>query len=113
MHEMALAASVLKIVEDAARAHNAAKVLAVRVAIGRLAHVEPSALQFAFDAATFGTLAEDASLEIQAIDGIAWCANCCQTIRLTRYGDACPECGGYQLQVTAGEDMRVVDIQIA
>ena len=28
-----------------------------------------------------------------------------------RFGDACPICGGYQVVVSGGRDMRVVDIK--
>ena len=46
MHEMALATSVLQIVERTARQHGARRVSAVRLEIGRLSHVEPEALRF-------------------------------------------------------------------
>jgi hydrogenase nickel incorporation protein HypA/HybF len=37
---------------------------------------------------------------------------CSQIVSLARLGDACPRCGSYQLQVTAGDEMRVKEIQI-
>jgi hydrogenase nickel incorporation protein HypA/HybF len=33
-------------------------------------------------------------------------------VALARLGDACPRCGSYQLQVTAGDEMRVKEIEI-
>jgi hydrogenase nickel incorporation protein HypA/HybF len=112
MHEMALAESVLQIVEDTARKHGASEVRAVRLAIGRLSHVEPEALRFAFDVVTRQSLAQGARLEIEATEGSAWCMQCCDAVPLARLGDACPRCGSYQLQVTGGDDMRVRDIEI-
>jgi hydrogenase nickel incorporation protein HypA/HybF len=47
MHEMALAESVIQIVEETARRNAAAGVRAVWLEIGRLSHVEPEALRFA------------------------------------------------------------------
>ena len=112
MHEMALASSVLQIVEDTARRHGAPRVSAVRLEIGRLSHVEPEALRFSFDVVTRDSLADGARLEIVATDGTAWCMRCSVSVALERLGDPCPCCGSYQLQVTGGDDMRVKDIEI-
>jgi hydrogenase nickel incorporation protein HypA/HybF len=112
MHELALAQRILQIVEDAARGYGATRVRAVRLAIGQLSHAEPHALRFAFDVVTRGSLAEGARLDIHGDEGVAWCAQCCETVRVARLGEPCPRCGGYQLQVTGGTEMRVQDIEI-
>jgi hydrogenase nickel incorporation protein HypA/HybF len=112
MHEMALAESVIQIVEATARKNTAAGVRAVWLEIGRLSHVEPEALRFAFDVVKRNGPAHGARLEIVATDGAAWCMKCSQTVTLARLGDACPGCGSYQLQVTAGDEMRVKEIEI-
>jgi hydrogenase nickel incorporation protein HypA/HybF len=113
MHEMALAASMLEIVESAARAHGAARVTEVRLEIGALSHVTADALRFCFDAVTRGTLAEGATLAIDAPPGRAWCMPCGASVPLARRGDPCPGCGSFQLEVTDGTAMRVRDIAIA
>jgi hydrogenase nickel incorporation protein HypA/HybF len=112
MHEMALAESMLEIVESAARKHGASRVSAVRLEIGALSHVAVDALRFCFDAVTRGSLAEGARLEIDATPGEAWCMTCGEGVPLAQVGDPCPRCGGYQLTVTRGDDMRVKDIEI-
>ena len=112
VHEMALAESVLQIVEDTARKHAVTRVRSVRLEIGQLSHVEPEALRFAFDVVTRHGIADGARLEIDATQGVAWCIKCCETVPLARLGEACPRCGSYQLQVTGGDDMRVKDIEI-
>ena len=76
-------------------------------------HVEAEALRFCFDAVARGGVAEGARLEIVTTPGRAWCMPCGDTVELARLGDACPRCGGYQLQVTQGEEMRLKDIEIA
>jgi hydrogenase nickel incorporation protein HypA/HybF len=113
MHEMSLAEGMLAIVEDAARASAATRVTNVRLAIGALSHVERDALAFCFDAVTRGSVAEGATLTIDAVDGAAWCMPCGATVALARIGDPCPRCGSFQLTVTAGDDMRVKDIEVA
>ena len=113
MHEMSLAESVLAIVEETARAHDAARVTAVRLEIGALAHVAPEALRFCFDAVTRSTLADGAALEIDAVPGRAWCMPCGEHVPLRALGEACPRGGSYQLAVSGGDEMRVKDIAIA
>jgi hydrogenase nickel incorporation protein HypA/HybF len=113
MHEVALAEGVLRIVMDAARASAAVRVHTVWVELGALAHVEPDALAFCFDAVTRGSLAEGATLDIARTDGTAWCMPCGEQVPLAKLGDACPRCGSYQLQVLQGDEMRVKEIGIA
>jgi hydrogenase nickel incorporation protein HypA/HybF len=113
MHEMSLAEGMLQIVDETARKNGAAKVTAVRLELGALSHVEAEALRFCFDAVARGGIAEGARLEIVTTPGRAWCMQCGDTVELARLGDACPRCGGYQLQVTQGEEMRLKDIEIA
>lgn len=113
MHEVALAEGILRIVEAAARRHGAARVATVTLSIGSLAHVEPRALAFCFEAVARGTAAEGAALAIEMVPGAAWCMPCGERVPLAKLGDACPRCGSYQVQVVGGEDMRVKDIVIA
>ena len=113
MHEMALAESVLAIVEQAARQHAASRVTGVRLEIGTLSQVEPDALRFCFEAVQRASIADGAPLEIDRTPGRAWCMPCGLDVALDRLGEPCPRCGGYQLQVTQGEAMRVKDIEIA
>lgn len=112
MHEMALAEGILQIVENTARANAAARVRTVLLEIGVLSQVEESALRFCLDAVTRGTLADGARIEVRATPGRAWCLPCGGDVALARLGDACPQCGSYQLQVTQGEAMKVKEIEV-
>jgi hydrogenase nickel incorporation protein HypA/HybF len=113
MHEMALAESMLEIVERTARSNHAARVKTVWLEIGALSHVAPEALRFCFDAVTRDSIADGAQLDIVTTPGAAWCMPCGATVPLERLGDACPRCGSYQLTVSQGDAMRVKEIEIA
>jgi hydrogenase nickel incorporation protein HypA/HybF len=113
MHEMALAESMVALVEDAAKRNGALRVAIVRLELGALSHVERDALEFSFDAVARGTLADGARLEFVTKPGLAWCMPCGTTVEVARLGDGCPRCGSYQLQVTQGDEMRVKEIEIA
>lgn len=112
MHEMSLAESVLQIVEEAAREQGFSRVRAVRLEIGQLSAVEVEALRFCFDAVVRETLAGGARLEIDSVPGVGWCMACSASVPLPALYEACPRCGGYQVQPTAGNEMRVKDLEV-
>lgn len=112
MHEMALCESILQTLEAEARRQGFERVRTVRLEIGRLATVEPEALRFSFEVVTRDSLADGARLEIIEIPGSAWCMHCAQTVDIARRFDECPLCGGYQLQVTGGDEMRIKELEV-
>ncbi|MCI2397813.1 hydrogenase maturation nickel metallochaperone HypA [Aliiroseovarius subalbicans] len=112
MHEMALAESVVQIVEAAAAREGAGCVKRVRLEIGALSHADANALRFAFDAAAAGGVAKGAELAISRAEGRAWCHDCAKDVAISGLGDPCPDCGGYDLKLTAGDALRVVDMEV-
>lgn len=112
MHEMSLAEGIVQLVEDAALAEGCVKVKAVWLEIGQLAVVEKEALRFCFDAVTRDTVAEGARLEIIETPGQGRCMKCEANIAVTTLYEACPVCGGYQIQVTGGDAMRVKELEV-
>lgn len=112
MHEMSLAGGILKLVEDAAQREHFARVKKLHLEAGRFAGVEVRALRFALEALSPGTCLEAAALEISEPPGEAWCLPCSRQVALEQRGDACPHCGGYQVQPTGGTELRVVDLWV-
>ena len=112
MHEMSLAEGVLQLIEDAARLQAFAKVRTVWLEIGQLSGVEPEAMAFCFDAVTRGSIAQGARLEIIRLPGTGWCMACARTVPMTEDFGECPLCGGHQMQVTGGTEMRVKELEV-
>lgn len=112
MHEMSLCESILQILEDNAISQKYQRVKTVWLEIGNLSGVELEAMRFGFVVVTRGSLAEEAKLEIIEIPGQAWCMQCAKTVSVKQRFDACPDCGGYQLQVTGGEEMRIKELEV-
>ncbi|MDJ0950876.1 MAG: hydrogenase maturation nickel metallochaperone HypA [Alphaproteobacteria bacterium] len=112
MHEMALSESMILIIEQEAVRQRFDRVKTVCLEIGVLSHAEPEAMGFCFEAVSRGTVAEGARLEIQRPPGEAWCMDCAGTIEIARRFDPCPRCGGHQLQVTGGEELRVKELEV-
>ncbi len=112
MHELALAQGIVEIVEAQARAQAFRRVTGIRLSIGALAQVEPDALVFGFDAVSRGTVAAGAALRIERPAGAGSCMGCGALVRLERRGDACPSCASFQVLVTGGEELRVVELEV-
>lgn len=112
MHELSLAESVLQVIEDSARANEFSRVKTVWLEIGALAGVEAEALRFCFDAVVKGTLVEGAKLEIVATRGRGRCLTCGKSVPIQLRYDCCPLCGGCQVQVTGGMEMRVKELEV-
>jgi hydrogenase nickel incorporation protein HypA/HybF len=92
-----------------------ARVAVVRLEVGRLACVVPEALRFCFDVCCRGTLLEGATLEIAEIPGRARCSGCGAERNIESYVDVgvgiC-DCGGTDLRVCAGEELRVKNLEL-
>ena len=112
MHEMSLAAGILKLVEDAAQREHFARVTCLRLEAGALAGVEARALRFALESMVPDTVLQDARIEIDEPPGTAWCLQCDGPVRIMNRADDCPACGGSRLQATGGTELRVVEMLV-
>ena len=112
MHEMSLCESVLQIVEEEAARQRFSKVKWLQLEIGTLAGVEVEAMRFCFDAVSRNSVLEGAALDIVQPVGQAWCMQCAKTLPLRERYQPCPECGGYQLQVTGGDEMQIKELEV-
>lgn len=112
MHEMSLAEGVLQIIEDQAAKSGFSRVKTVWLEIGALSGVETEAMRFCFDAVTRGSVADGAALEIVAVPGTSWCMQCGVSVPVAERYDPCPRCGGYQLQVQGGTEMRIKELEV-
>jgi hydrogenase nickel incorporation protein HypA/HybF len=113
MHEASLAGGVLQLVEEVAQREGFRRVLELRLEAGQLSGVDVRALRFALESLAPGTLLEGAQILIDEPAGQAWCLSCSQSVPLAQRGEACPVCGGYQLQPTGGMELRVVDLRVS
>jgi hydrogenase nickel incorporation protein HypA/HybF len=109
MHEMALTQSVVDAVcEHAAGRH----VQTVTVEIGALCAVVPDAMQFCFELATEGTVADGARLDLNVQPGSAHCRSCGETFELHDLILLCP-CGSADVEVLAGRDLRILSMEVS
>jgi hydrogenase nickel incorporation protein HypA/HybF len=112
MHELSLAGGILRVVEDAAQREGFARVSLLRLEAGALSGVDVHALRFALEAMQPGSCLQGAQIDIEQPPGQAWCMHCALSVAINSRLDACPHCGGYQLQPTGGTELRVSELLV-
>ncbi len=109
MHEMAITQSVV----DAVCEHAAGRrVHSVKLEVGALCAVVPDSMQFCFDLATEGTVADGARLELDVLPGQAHCRTCGRDFELPDLILLCP-CGSADVEVLAGKDLRILSMEVS
>lgn len=113
MHEMSLTEGVVRILEDQAATHGFSKVKTVWLEIGELSNVDPESMLFCFDAVAKGSpVAAEAKLEIVRVAGQGFCLSCGESVAVSNRFDPCPKCDGFGLRITAGEEMRIKELEV-
>jgi hydrogenase nickel incorporation protein HypA/HybF len=104
MHELAIAESIMAVAERHARGRPIAR---IEVSIGHLRQVVPSALEFAFD-----MIAPGMELELHEIPAAGRCRACGRESRLPGFPLVCPACGSADVEIVAGEELRVESLDV-
>ena len=109
MHELAIAESLVAIAERHAAGR---RVTRVEIAAGHLRQVVPQALEFAFELVAQGTAVEGAELVIEPVPAAGRCRSCSAESRLDGFPLTCAACGGWDVEVIAGEELRVESLDL-
>jgi hydrogenase nickel incorporation protein HypA/HybF len=122
MHELSVASAVVEKVLEFVSAHSVKKVLAVRLAIGELSHIEAEQLRFCYVAITEQTPIQDSALEIETVEAVVNCERCRYRGRPKYWDDAlsvgpiptmeCPNCGA-AVEIAEGNDCAIKSIRFA
>ncbi|MDY0300486.1 MAG: hydrogenase maturation nickel metallochaperone HypA [Trichlorobacter sp.] len=110
MHELSLVKEIVDLCEQHA---NGKQVVLVVLEIGALSNVITDAIEFCFSACIADTLLAGANLEIVTIDGKGRCLDCGKEQNVHSYYEPCCFCRSFKVKVTAGDEMRVLEIEVA
>lgn len=109
---MSLCEGVLRILEEQAVVQDYSRVRKVTLEIGMLSTAVPESMEMCFEAVTRGTLADGARLEIVRTPGEAWCRTCSVSVPVKEHYSPCPRCGGYDLELRAGDGLRIKELEV-
>jgi hydrogenase nickel incorporation protein HypA/HybF len=109
MHELAISEAIVSEVCERVEG----QVVRVVLEIGQLSALMPDSLRFCFEVAARGTRLEGAALEIMEIPGMARCRACGAPVTLGASPiGTCASCGGFDLQVVSGQELRIKAVEI-
>jgi hydrogenase nickel incorporation protein HypA/HybF len=108
MHELAITRSL---VAGVAERIGEVRVTRVVVHIGRLSGVVPHALEQCFEICAQGTVLDGARLDIVEVPGRARCRECGAEVEVDDPIPFCP-CGGVDLEILQGRELRVKEVEV-
>ncbi len=122
MHELSIASGLVDKLLDFLEQNPDRKIVAVRVAIGELTHIEEEQLRFSYGAITTDTPLEGSTLEIEKIEALVRCPHCHYRGR-PKYWDGalsglpvatleCPSCGK-AAEATDGQECGIKSVRLA
>ncbi|MGI5835698.1 MAG: hydrogenase maturation nickel metallochaperone HypA [Chloroflexota bacterium] len=111
MHEFAITQNILQIATDEAQRVGASQVKVIRLKVGALSQVVPSAVQYYLDILTPGTIAEGVRLEAIDVPVGATCTRCGESFLVENYDLTCPRCGGTG-KITQGRELSVESLEV-
>jgi len=111
MHELSLAAEVVRIICDEAERHGLGRIERFRIEVGQLRAVVPEMLCTGLEVASQGTCAAGAEVELVEISGRARCQACGMEFAAPDVLMVCPGCGQFGGEVLAGSELRVTEIE--
>lgn len=109
MHELAITQSVVAAVRERL---GDAPVRAVTLEVGALSGVVPDSVRFCFDLCTEGTPLAGARLDVLEIPGRGNCRACGADVAMADLFPLCP-CGSADLDVRAGQELRIKQVEVA
>jgi hydrogenase nickel incorporation protein HypA/HybF len=112
MHEIGIAVCLVEIAERKARESNARSIEVIALRLGEFTTIVRESLEFAFDIARQGTLANHARLQIELVPTFVQCMVCNTDAHSVRAGSLrCEDCG-FPLKIISGEELQLDYIEI-
>ena len=112
MHEMSIAINLVELAIQTASQNQAKRINSMALELGTLSGVVREALEFCFESACKGTMADGAILEILPIPAIAHCENCGRQFECNQIADPCPACGEYVFNIQGGKELKLKSVNV-
>ena len=110
MHERSLVKGLIDQVLEEARVRGLGRLHNIRLQIGEFAGVEPRLVESAFEELAPSFWDHHVQLVLESVQLTAMCRNCQSDFQVEGFRFLCPLCGSGNVEVTAGEEMRLVSV---
>jgi hydrogenase nickel incorporation protein HypA/HybF len=111
MHERSLAQALIQQIDDELQTRRLCRLREVHLEIGEFAGVEPLLLESAFEELAANHWPAVVRLQWKSVPLTARCQNCVLEFRVERFRFVCPVCGHRQVDILAGEELKLVSLQ--
>lgn len=108
MHELAIAEGILEALKEQIKG----RIISIKLRIGQMSGIVPSALEFSFQIASKGTTAEGATLYIEHVPITARCDDCSDTFQIKNYCFECSICGGSNFKIITGRELLIDEVEV-
>jgi hydrogenase nickel incorporation protein HypA/HybF len=113
MHELAIAQSIVEVVETRAIECNAAHVKNVRLRIGEASGIVSDSLTFCFEMLTsLDPALAGAQLLIDIVPHCAQCRHCDREFTVTNFVAQCPTCAEWSSEIISGTELQILEMEI-
>jgi hydrogenase nickel incorporation protein HypA/HybF len=109
---MSIALNLVDLAIKTAQQNKAKKINSMILELGTLAGVVREALEFCFESACKGTMAEGATLEIVTIQGEAQCDQCGHQFNCNQIALPCPKCGEIVFNIQGGKELKLKSVNV-
>lgn len=113
MHELAICQSLLREVQRVAARNDASEVVRIGVVVGPLSGVEAPLLERAFTLARCGTIAANATLEIEEAPLMVWCESCGVESQVAMNALLCGRCGTWKVDLRSGNELLLKQVELS
>ena len=112
MHELAITEGIIQAAVPEALKHGAKRVLEIRLKIGELSGVIPECIQYYFDIASKGTIAENAKLVVERVPVSIRCLDCGYEGPIDRRKIRCCQCDSINFKLIGGKEYFVESLEV-
>ncbi|MDR0408521.1 MAG: hydrogenase maturation nickel metallochaperone HypA [Campylobacteraceae bacterium] len=112
MHELSVVNSLIELCEKNAKTNSAKKIVKVEVKIGKLSGIEPHFLKLTFDTFKEKTICDGSELIINIQEVMIKCRSCKVESKVSNNEFICKHCNSNDIEVTDGEDMLLMRLEM-
>ncbi len=113
MHELSLMQDTLILATQQARQAGGQRIHRVMMRVGALSGVVSEALVFAFDVLKTDSIAADATLEIEPVPVVCYCAECGQEFTPPDLICECPRCHNISTDLRSGREVELTSLEVS
>ena len=112
MHELSLAQAIWRQVVGEMLGRPACNLTGVNIVVGAFSGADPESLEFAMRLMAEESAWPAAEVRIRTEPVALKCRACGRAYETETLDLACPDCGGFDCEVTAGRDLRLESLEV-